>query len=75
MANMSYCRFENTSNDLRDCVNVMEEAYNLRDMDLSREELDAMKWMRELCNRFINNLDRLEAAEDFYEEEEEEDYA
>lgn len=74
MANMSYCRFENTSNDLRDCVNVMEEAYNLRDMDLSREELDAMKWMRELCNRFINTLDHLEAAEDFYEEEEE-DYA
>jgi len=74
MANMSYCRFENTSNDLRDCVNEMDEAYNIRDMDLSREELDAMKWMRELCNRFINNLDRLEAAEDFYEEEEE-DYA
>lgn len=70
MANMSYCRFENTSGDLRDCVNVMDEAYTLKDMDLSREELHSMKWMRELCVRFLDNLERLENADEEYEEEE-----
>lgn len=25
MANMSYCRFQNTSNDLSDCLNVIDE--------------------------------------------------
>ena len=32
MANMSYCRFENTYNDLLDCFeNIWEEAENERD--------------------------------------------
>jgi len=32
MANMSYCRFENTFNDLIDCFdNIWEEAENERD--------------------------------------------
>ena len=26
MANMSYCRYENTSKDLRDCVNALYQA-------------------------------------------------
>ena len=65
MANMSYCRFENTANDFRDCVNTMDEAYTLSEMDLSQTELDSMKWMRELCERYLANLDRLEHAEQF----------
>lgn len=32
MANMSYCRFENTYNDLLDCFeHIEEEAENMRD--------------------------------------------
>jgi hypothetical protein len=32
MSNMSYCRFENTLNDLVDCIsNIQEEAENERD--------------------------------------------
>ena len=32
MVNMSYCRFENTFNDLIDCFdNIWEEAENMRD--------------------------------------------
>ena len=65
MANMSYCRFQNTSQDLRDCVVEMDESYTLSDMDLSSEELEAMKWMRELCERFLDNMERLENAEEF----------
>jgi hypothetical protein len=39
MANMSYCRFENTLNDLVDCINnIHEEAENMRD-ERSRKQM------------------------------------
>jgi hypothetical protein len=39
MANMSYCRFENTLNDLVDCINnIHEEAENQRD-ERARKEM------------------------------------
>ena len=63
MANMSYCRFENTSKDLRDCVNAMEEAYDMEELDLSSYELSAMKYMRKLCEKFLEESDRLLQAE------------
>ena len=34
MANMSYCRWQNTSLDLRDCASTLEES----DEDLSKDE-------------------------------------
>lgn len=61
--NMSYCRFQNTSNDLRDCVNAMQEAYDLPELDLSKDELQSMNWMRSLCEQFIEEHDRLTSAE------------
>ena len=63
MANMSYCRFENTSNDLRDCVDAMEEAYDLPELDLSKSELSSLKYMRQLCERFLEESERLLNAE------------
>jgi hypothetical protein len=63
MANMSYCRFQNTLSDLRDCYN------NMGDDDLSQSEFYARKQMIELCKsiadecedildqEFENNLD------------------
>lgn len=64
MANMSYCRFENTNHDLRDCVGAMEEAYDMEELDLSKTELSAMKNMRWLCEKFIEEFDRLEGTMD-----------
>jgi len=43
MANMSYCRFENTLSDLRDCY------LNIDETDLSRTEIAARKELIELC--------------------------
>jgi hypothetical protein len=43
MANMSYCRFENTLSDLRDCYDNMD-----RD-DLSQSEFYMRRHMIELC--------------------------
>jgi len=41
--NMSYCRFENTLKDLKDCY------YNMDSDDLSQSEFFARKRMIELC--------------------------
>lgn len=35
MANMSYCRFENTASDLQDCYENMEETDDLSSYEVS----------------------------------------
>jgi hypothetical protein len=52
--NMSYCRFENTANDLRDCYDNMDGD------ELSEAEEAAKKRLIKLCLRI---------AEDYGEEE------
>ena len=63
MSNMSYCRFENTVIDLKDCVGAMEEACTLADLDPSSEELAAMEQMKFLCRRFLKQYEHLQQAE------------
>lgn len=63
MANMSYCRFQNTRIDLRDCVDEMGNAEFLEDLDLSIEEKNAMNRMYQLCQDFITEFDRLNEEE------------
>ena len=46
MANMSYCRFENTLADLRDCESALSEG---DDDDMSEEEEKAKKRLIRLC--------------------------
>ncbi len=60
MANMSYCRFENTSSDVEDCVIALQEAECLEDMDLSSYEKSALHRMYDLCKEFIERCDELE---------------
>jgi ppGpp synthetase/RelA/SpoT-type nucleotidyltranferase len=56
MANMSYCRFENTYHDLIDCFdNIFEEAENERD---ERHRKNMIRFLK----------DRLDEIEDLYEE-------
>ncbi len=38
MANMSYCRFQNTRTDLRDCLNALEEAVDCIEMGMGKQE-------------------------------------
>ena len=42
MANMSYCRFENTANDLKDCVWALNDE-EIRQGDLGSYELRGLK--------------------------------
>ena len=47
MANMAYCRFQNTLRDLQDCVDALEEG-----TFLEGEELYAYQGLMELCEFF-----------------------
>ena len=40
MPNMSYCRFENTTKDMRDCINAIEDQET---DELSNYEINALK--------------------------------
>jgi hypothetical protein len=63
MANMSYCRFQNTSNDLEDCADALEELANDPSArPLSEEELAAARRLVRSC-RAILELVAGEAAE------------
>jgi hypothetical protein len=74
MSNMSYCRFENTLRDLRDCFEHMNEK-------LSNDEAIARQRMIELCENILTECcddvtveypgDRL--AVKIYDDEEEAD--
>lgn len=62
MPNMSYCRFENTMSDLRDCLRyIAEDAENRRDED-SRQEM--LEMFREIAEDF--NGDVVEYAHNQY---------
>ena len=54
MSNMSYCRFENTYDDLRDCFD------NWHDDDLSTSEEQYRKMMLNLCKEIVMYFGREE---------------
>jgi hypothetical protein len=47
MSNMSYCRFQNTLEDLRDCANWLAEHEPTK--ELSAEELKAFERLIKVC--------------------------
>lgn len=59
---MSYCRFENTLSDLRDCYGNMDSS------DLSQTEFNKRKLMIELCISIAKEYEYL-LEEDFVEED------
>ena len=62
MANMSYCRFENTANDLADCLDVIREAEeNGEPLDLSESEERAKKRLFRMCKKIAEYAEAEEA--------------
>ena len=59
MGNMSYCRFQNTLQDLQDCKNVLDDFYSLDDLkeELSPEEFRAAKEIITIAKDIANNFD------------------
>ena len=56
MGNMSYCRFENTAADLRDCLNAIERGET---DDLSSYEIDGLKSIFYIANELVEMEDDL----------------
>ena len=55
MGNMSYCRFENTFNDLNDCYDDM--VYGKDIDDLSETERDYRNRLVELCKKISDEFE------------------
>lgn len=62
MANMSYCRFENTAGDLQNCIYTMASAEDIPNLDLSKYETEAYERLAGLCREFLEQDARLQAA-------------
>jgi DnaJ-domain-containing protein 1 len=79
MANMSYCRFENTAGDMNDCLNDLIEAVDaglstaqFMDRLSSVYERHSVKRMIDLLGQMSEAFEQLEANEGLSEEELEE---
>ena len=51
MGNMSYCRFENTANDLADCVSAIQRGDT---QELNTYEVQGLRRLLDLCNDIID---------------------
>lgn len=54
---MSYCRFENTANDLDDCVKAIN---NGDTRDLSKWEVQGLSRILELCDNLLDERSYIE---------------
>ena len=57
MSNMSYCRFENTSDDLQDCLNAI---YNGETEDLDSYEQRGLKQILKISKLIVQMEDDIE---------------
>jgi len=77
MSNMSYCRFENTSRDLDECLDVMQgnDEYYLNVKKLSGGEVKYMEDLIETARAIVEIADNRDNEnffdEDFKEEDDE----
>ena len=65
MANMSYCRFENTTKDMQDCLYAIEEGDT---RDLSRYEASALREFLDLADAIKQYAPDIEAILEEYED-------
>lgn len=56
MSNMSYCRFENTLQDLRDCNDHLSDV-DSPDNEMSEYEQKARKRLIRLCHEIAKNYE------------------
>lgn len=57
MGNMSYCRFENTSKDLADCLEALNNHWDMD--DLSMYELSGLRKLLEYSQEIVNLEDEI----------------
>ena len=59
MPNMSYCRFENTTIDIDDCLGAIQNAYE-ECADLSKREIRALQRLLEQAQEIIDLSEEIE---------------
>ena len=59
MPNMSYCRFENTTIDIDDCLGAIQDAYE-ECKDLSRREVEALQRLLEQAEEILDLQEEIE---------------
>lgn len=64
MANMSYCRFENTAKALQDCIWALEEGETT---ELSKYELRGLSDLLAGCHELIEYENEIESIIEGYE--------
>jgi len=65
MANMSYCRFQNTQMDFQDCVNAIGESIDYDEpLNLSADEQRAFDEMVQTAQDFLELVEQLEQAKE-----------
>ena len=64
MANMSYCRFENTARDLLDCVNAINRG---EIHELNNYELDGLKDILDLAEQIVDNREYIDQVIEDYD--------
>lgn len=63
MPSMTYCMFENTEGELSQCIEAMEQAENIGELDMNDYEWQAFSRMFRLCRTFLAEHERLLNAE------------
>ncbi len=62
MSNMSYCRFENTLSDLKDCFDALEDAGSASEYIESQmpswEEAISIKSLLRLCQEMVDEFEQ-----------------
>ena len=66
MGNMSYCRFENTLADMRDCLHTLENGLDVE--ELSSYEIDALRGFADTAQAIVDYQQRIENVIEEYEE-------
>ena len=66
MGNMSYCRFENTLADMRDCLHALENGLDAE--ELSDYEISALHSFADTARQIANYEQRIENVIEEFEE-------
>ena len=66
MGNMSYCRFENTLTDMRDCLNALENGLDVE--ELSDYEISALQNFANVAESIASRAQQIENVIEEYEE-------
>ena len=64
MGNMSYCRFENTANDLADCVSAIQRGDT---QELNTYEVQGLRRLLDLCNDIIDEEEYIKEIIESYD--------